>query len=61
MKIGSIIISITAKIRSIIYRLGFRPRARTILHSPSLSLIYSMREVDLAEAFEQGLERNKGN
>ena len=61
MKIRSITIAITIAVRRVIYRLGFRPRPGNILHSPSLALIHSMREVDLPQAFEQGMNRNKGN
>lgn len=42
--------------RSLIYRLGFRPRLGSIFYSPSLAWFYVFKDYDIAAAFKAGLE-----
>ncbi|WGH20352.1 hypothetical protein SEA_MAGUCO_60 [Arthrobacter phage MaGuCo] len=46
-------------LRGLIYRLGGRPRLGSIWHSPSLHLICTVREADVAGAFRRGIERSR--
>jgi hypothetical protein len=41
--------------RSIAYRLGLRPRPGSLLFSPSLDLLASLREADILGALERGM------
>ncbi|WGH21100.1 hypothetical protein SEA_CASSIA_27 [Arthrobacter phage Cassia] len=47
-------------IRGIVYRLGLRPRPGSIFYSPSLALIYAIRDADIPGAFARGIERQRG-
>lgn len=40
-----------------LYKLGYRPKPGSIYYSPSLSLIYYMRDTDPAYALASGIRR----
>lgn len=47
------------RIRRLIYRLGYRPRPGSIFFSPSLSLIYLMKENNVIDRAIRAMKENE--